>query len=106
MEKEQRIKELVEQLNLASQAYNNGQNEIMTNYEWDAMFDELAELERKTGIVLENSPTQTTGMESESESGEREVHEFPALSLAKTKQVEDLQAWAGDRDIWLSWKLD
>lgn len=104
MEKEQRIKELVEQLNLASQAYYNGQNEIMTNYEWDAMFDELTELEQETGIVLENSPTQRTGMESES--GEREVHEFPALSLAKTKQVEDLQAWAGDRDIWLSWKLD
>lgn len=104
MEKEQRIKELVEQLNLASTAYYNGQNEIMTNYEWDAMFDELTELEQETGIVLENSPTQRTGMESES--GEREVHEFPALSLAKTKQVEDLQAWAGDRDIWLSWKLD
>ena len=104
MEKEQRIKYLIEQLNLASQAYYNGQNEIMTNYEWDAMFDELSLLEQETGIILEDSPTQRTGMEVEA--GEREEHEFPALSLAKTKQVEELQAWAGDRDIWLSWKLD
>ena len=104
MEKEQRIKYLIEQLNLASQAYYNGQNEIMTNFEWDAMFDELTLLEQETGIILEDSPTQKTGMEVEA--GEREEHEFPALSLAKTKQVEELQAWAGDRDIWLSWKLD
>ena len=104
MEKEQRIKYLIEQLNLASQAYYNGQNEIMTNYEWDAMFDELTLLEQETGIILEDSPTQRTGLEVEA--GEREEHEFPALSLAKTKQVEELQAWAGDRDIWLSWKLD
>ena len=104
MEKEQRIKYLREQLNLASQAYYNGQNEIMTNFEWDAMFDELTLLEQETGIILEDSPTQKTGMEVEA--GEREEHEFPALSLAKTKQVEELQAWAGDRDIWLSWKLD
>ena len=104
MEKEQRIKYLIEQLNLASQAYYNGQNEIMTNFEWDAMFDELTLLEQETGIILEDSPTQRTGMEVEA--GEREEHEFPALSLAKTKQVEELQAWAGDRDIWLSWKLD
>lgn len=104
MEKEQRIKYLIEQLNHASQAYYNGQNEIMTNYEWDAMFDELTLLEQETGIILEDSPTQKTGMEVEA--GEREEHEFPALSLAKTKQVEELQAWAGNRDIWLSWKLD
>ena len=104
MEKEQRIKYLIEQLNLASQAYYNGQNEIMTNFEWDAMFDELTLLEQETGIILEDSPTQKTGMEVEA--GEREEHEFPALSLAKTKQVEELQAWAGNRDIWLSWKLD
>lgn len=104
MEKEQRIKYLIEQLNHASQAYYNGQNEIMTNFEWDAMFDELTLLEQETGIILEDSPTQRTGMEVEA--GEREEHEFPALSLAKTKQVEELQAWAGDRDIWLSWKLD
>ena len=104
MGKEQRIKYLIEQLNLASQAYYNGQNEIMTNFEWDAMFDELTLLEQETGIILEDSPTQRTGMEVEA--GEREEHEFPALSLAKTKQVEELQAWAGDRDIWLSWKLD
>lgn len=100
----ERIRDLVERLNLASQAYYNGQDEIMSNYEWDAMFDELTALEQETGIVLENSPTQNTG--AEEIAGEREVHEFPALSLAKTKQVEELQAWAGDRDIWLSWKLD
>lgn len=100
----QRIEELVEQLNKASEAYYNGKDEIMSNFEWDAMFDELTALEEETGHVLPNSPTQTVGYESES--GKKEQHEFPALSLAKTKKVEEMVKWAENFSIWLSWKLD
>lgn len=99
-----RCEELVRQLNEASEAYYNGKEEIMSNYEWDAMFDELVSLENETGYILPDSPTQNTG--AEESSGEREAHEFPALSLAKTKQVSELQKWAEDKPIWLSWKLD
>lgn len=101
----QRIEMLVKQLNAASAAYYNGQDEIMSNYEWDALFDELTELEKRSGYVLPDSPTQNAGFK-ESGSGQKEAHEYPALSLAKTKQVSELQAWAGNRSIWLSWKLD
>ena len=103
--KKQRIEELVQQLNKASAAYYNGQDEIMSNYEWDGLFDELAALEQETGYILPESPTRNTGF-SEEGSGAKETHEFPALSLAKTKQVEKLMEWAGEREIWLSWKLD
>ena len=99
-----RCKELVRRLNEASEAYYNGGEEIMSNYEWDAMFDELLSLEAETGYVLPDSPTQNTGYEENN--GEREDHEFPALSLAKTKQVSELIKWAEERDVWLSWKLD
>lgn len=104
-EKKQRIEELVQQLNKASAAYYNGQDEIMSNYEWDSMFDELTALEQETGYILSDSPTQGVGISEES-SGAKEPHEFPALSLAKTKQVEKLMEWAGEREVWLSWKLD
>lgn len=103
--KKQRIEELVQQLNKASAAYYNGQDEIMSNYEWDALFDELTALEQETGYILPESPSQNAGF-SEEGSGAKESHEFPALSLAKTKQVEKLMEWAGDREVWLSWKLD
>lgn len=99
-----RCKELVRRLNEASEAYYNGGEEIMSNYEWDAMFDELLSLETETGYVLPDSPTQNTGYEENN--GEREAHEFPALSLAKTKQVSELIKWAEEREVWLSWKLD
>lgn len=99
-----RIEELVAQLNEASAAYYNGQEERMSNYEWDAMFDELSSLEADTGYILHNSPTQTAGFDEKN--GEKEAHEYPALSLAKTKQVSKLQEWAEHRPIWLSWKLD
>ena len=104
IEKIQRIEELVEQLNIASKAYYNGQDEIMSNYEWDAMFDELSVLEEETGYVLSNSPTQNVGYESTS--GKKEQHEFAPLSLAKTKSVDELKKWADTYPIWLSWKLD
>ncbi|MDD6481244.1 MAG: NAD-dependent DNA ligase LigA [Lachnospiraceae bacterium] len=104
-EQKKRIENLVEQLNRASAAYYNGQDEIMPNYEWDSLFDELTRLEQETGYILPDSPTQTTGYE-ENAGGQKEAHEFPALSLAKTKQISELQAWAADKPIWLSWKLD
>lgn len=104
-EKRKRIEELSERLNMASSAYYNGQDEIMSNYEWDAMFDELAVLERETGYIVPDSPTQNAGYEEKGD-GQKEEHEFPALSLAKTKKIEELKAWAKDRPIWLSWKLD
>lgn len=99
-----RYEELVQKLNEASDAYYNGREEILSNYEWDAMFDEAADLEEKTGYILPESPTQNAGYETAA--GEREAHEFPALSLAKTKQISELEKWAEDKPIWLSWKLD
>lgn len=99
-----RCDELIKKLNEASEAYYGGQEEIMSNYEWDAMFDELSALEAETGYINPDSPTQKTGVEEKN--GNRELHEFPALSLAKTKQISELQKWAENRPIWLSWKLD
>lgn len=103
-EKQQRMEELITILNDASAAYYNGHDEKMSNYEWDALFDELVALEQETGEILPGSPTQSTGAE---ESGNnREAHEFPALSLAKTKQIAELKEWADGREVWLSFKLD
>lgn len=104
MEINKRIEELVSKLNEASEAYYNGQEEIMSNYEWDSMYDELTSLEAETGYILFNSPTQNVGFEESN--GEKEQHEFPALSMAKTKQIIELQKWTDNRPIWLSWKLD
>ena len=98
------IQSLVDQLNAASDAYYNGRDELMTDYEWDAAFDKLKKLEEETGIILPDSPTQNVS--ADNVAGKKEEHEFPALSLAKTKKVEDLAKWAENRPIWLSWKLD
>lgn len=98
------MKLLVEQLNKASQAYYNGEAELMSDYEWDSKFDQLKLLEDETGIVLPDSPTNKVS--EDSISGKKEPHEFPALSLAKTKNVADLEKWAGNKPIWISWKLD
>ncbi|MCR5254527.1 MAG: NAD-dependent DNA ligase LigA [Acetatifactor sp.] len=106
MEESKRIDELVELLNRASESYYNDKDEIMSNFEWDSYFDELTALEEKTGYVRPDSPTQKTGSEEEIASGKREQHEYPALSLAKSKDVNVLKKWAGNRAIWLSWKLD
>lgn len=99
-----RMRQLIETLNKASDAYYNGQGELMTDYEWDAAFDELKALEDITGIVLPDSPTAKVS--EDDMSGQKEEHEFAALSLAKTKQPQDLAKWAEGREIWLSWKLD
>ncbi len=101
---QERMEYLVEKLNTASEAYYNGQSEQMTDYEWDALFDELKKLEEKTGIILENSPTNNVS--ADTITGAKEAHEFSALSLAKTKLPTDLEKWADMRPIWLSWKLD
>ena len=103
-EKQLRMQQLVDELNRASDAYYNGQPELMTDYEWDARFDELRLLEEETGEVLPDSPTQKVS--EDNVEGKKEEHEFPALSLAKTKQVADLVKWAEGRPIWVSWKLD
>ena len=99
-----RMQQLVNELNEASEAYYNGRAEQMTDYEWDAKFDELRQLEQETGTTLPDSPTQKAS--EDSISGQKEAHEFAALSLAKTKQAADLVKWAEGRPIWISWKLD
>lgn len=103
-EKLLQMKSLVERLNQASDSYYNGKGELMTDYEWDALFDQLKRLEEETGEILPDSPTNHVS--EDSIVGKKEEHEFAALSLAKTKQLSDLVKWAEDRPIWISWKLD
>ena len=100
-----RMKELVRTLSEASKAYYQESREIMSNFEYDRLYDELLALEEETGTVLSGSPTQKVGYEVLSELP-KEAHESPMLSLDKTKSVEDLQAWLGDHEAVLSWKLD
>ena len=99
-----KMKELVARLNEASAAYYNGRSELMSDFQWDAMFDQLKKLEEKTGTVLDDSPT--ANVSADTTAGQKEPHEYAALSLAKTKKPEDLVRWAEGRKIWLSWKLD
>ena len=99
-----RMEQLVRELNEASDAYYNGRGERMTDYEWDARFDELKRLEQETGTTLPDSPTQKVS--EDSITGQKEEHEFAALSLAKTKQSAELVKWAEGLPIWISWKLD
>ena len=102
-----KMQEMIRRLNEASEAYYGGRDEIMSNFEWDALFDELTRMEEETGVVLPDSPTQKVNAAAEDNiAGEKEAHEYPALSLAKTKKVNELQEWAGERPVWLSWKLD
>ena len=105
MEKRDRFKELVEKLNEASKKYYQEDTEIMSNLEYDALYDELVELEKETGIVMSNSPTVHVGYEIVSELP-KEAHEHPMLSLDKTKSVEALVAWLGTHQGVISWKLD
>lgn len=99
-----RMQQLVRELNEASDAYYNGRGERMTDYEWDARFDELKRLEQETGTTLPDSPTQKVS--EDTITGQKEEHEFAALSLAKTKQPAELVKWSEERPIWISWKLD
>ena len=105
MNRQERMKELVELLNKASKAYYQDAEEIMNNYEYDKLYDELQELERELGITLSNSPTVRVGYEVVSELP-KERHESPMLSLDKTKDVEELKNFVGDQKALMSWKMD
>ena len=98
------MREWVDRLNAAADAYYNGRGELMTDFEWDAMFDRLRALEAETGTTLPDSPTAKVS--SDSVEGRKEAHEFAALSLAKTKRVDEVAKWAEMRPVWVSWKLD
>ena len=100
-----RINELVKKLNEAAKAYYQGTKEIMSNFEFDALYDELVALEKETGVVLASSPTVNVGFEVLSELP-KERHEKPMLSLDKTKDVQALKEWVGNQKTILSWKLD
>ncbi len=105
MDKISRIKELVEILNKASKAYYSDNVEIMSNFEYDKLYDELLALEAETGTILANSPTQQVGYEVVSELP-KEKHPARMLSLDKTKEVDALVSWLGDHKGLLSWKMD
>lgn len=103
--KTERIKELVGVLNEAAKAYYQEDHEIMSNLEYDALYDELLKLEEETGLVLSGSPTVKVGYEILSELP-KERHAAPMLSLDKTKSVDDLAQWLKDRTGVISWKMD
>lgn len=100
-----RMRELVKLLRMAGLAYYQESREIMSNFEYDKLYDELTALEQETGIIMAGSPTQNVGYEVVS-SLPKEQHEKPMLSLNKTKNVEELQEFLGDQTGLLSWKLD
>ena len=104
-DKKRRIEELIETLNEASAAYYDEASEIMSNYEYDALYDELESLEKETGYTPLNSPTKNVGYTVQSELP-KERHRSRMLSLDKTKSREELAAWLGDYEGLLSWKLD
>ena len=104
-DKKRRIDELIETLNEASAAYYDEASEIMSNYEYDALYDELESLEKETGYTPLNSPTKNVGYTVQSELP-KERHRSRMLSLDKTKSREELAAWLGDHKGLLSWKLD
>lgn len=100
-----RMTELVEILNKASQTYYAQDREIMSDFQYDKLYDELQELEKKTGVILANSPSIHVGYEAVEELP-KERHEKPMLSLAKTKSREELRDWLNGKEALLSWKLD
>ena len=100
-----KMKELAQKLNQASKAYYQEDREIMSNLEYDALYDQLVELEKETGTVLAGSPTISVGYESV-DALPKETHESPMLSLDKTKDREVLREFIGSRKTLLSWKLD
>lgn len=100
-----RMKELVQTLNQASRAYYDEDRELMSNFEYDRLYDELEKLEKETGIVMSDSPTVRVGYEVAS-SLPKEQHPVPMLSLDKTKDPEALAQWLGDHAGILSWKMD
>src|SRR5574344_619132 len=104
-DKKNLIKEKIDILNRAAKAYYQDATEIMSNLEYDRLYDELVALEEETGIILANSPTQNVGYEILSELP-KERHPSRMLSLDKTKDRNALAEWLGDHKGLLSWKLD
>ena len=104
-QKQERMQELVTLLNRAAKAYYQDAQEIMSNLEYDRLYDELIKLEAELGIILSDSPTVNVGYEVLSELP-KERHESPMLSLDKTKEVEDLKRFVGDQKAMMSWKMD
>ena len=104
-EKMKRMRELVEFLNRARRAYEQEDTEIMSNYEYDRLYDELQGLEKELGTTLASSPTVNVGYEVLSELP-KERHERPMLSLDKTKEVGRLKEFLGEQKAVISWKLD
>ncbi len=100
-----RMKQLIVRLNEAAKAYYAEDREIMSNLEYDRLYDELASLEEKTGLILAQSPTQSVGYEAVDELP-KERHKSPMLSLGKTKSREELADWLNGQKGLLSWKLD
>ena len=100
-----RMKELIEKLNYASKMYYQNSNPIMTDYEYDKLYDELVNLEKETNTVFANSPTINVEAEV-SQTLEKYEHKTPMLSLSKTKQVDELISFIGNKEGILSWKLD
>ena len=105
MDKMKRMQELVELLNKAGKAYYQDAQEIMSNYEYDALYDELKGLEEELGTVMASSPTVNVGYEVLSELP-KERHESPMLSLDKTKEVARLKEFVGNQMAVISWKMD
>ena len=105
MDKMQRMKELIPMLTEAAKAYYQEDREIMSNFEYDRLYDELVKLEEETGVTLAGSPTVSVGYASLEELP-KEAHESPMLSLDKTKDRETLRQFVGEHKTLLSWKLD
>lgn len=105
MEATTRMKELVAQLNEAAKAYYAEDREVMSNLEYDRLYDELVRLEQQTGVTLSGSPTVQVGYEAQ-DYLPKEAHETPMLSLDKTKDREALREFIGEHRTMLSWKLD
>lgn len=105
MNRTERMKELVELLNKAGRAYYQEDREIISNYEYDKLYDELEALEEETGITLAGSPTVSVGYEAVNALS-KETHETPMLSLDKTKEIEVLKNFVGNQKTVLSWKMD
>ena len=101
----QQMKELAERLNQAAKAYYQEDREIMSNLEYDALYEKLEQMEKETGTVLANSPTVNVGYEA-LDTLPKEAHESPMLSLDKTKDREVLREFIGGHKTLLSWKLD
>ena len=100
-----RMKELIEILTEASKMYYQFSTSIMSDFEYDRLYDELVELEKETGMTLSNSPTINVEYEISKEL-EQVEHDSPMLSLSKTKSADDLEDFLGDKEGLLSWKLD